>query len=409
MEKHLNKLMKSLILLSAVFFLHNTQMIAQDVQKKEMKIRIQESKKMADGTSVTSESEKSGQFTEAELEEMVSEGKKDSNLSSRSVTAKITNPDGTVEQRIYNWTQKPSYNVMGKAYGKALNEDVIIRLEELEGMSKEKMEELQQKLKELEFNMPELNITIDEMIPRINWNDMYVEGSPNFRVSKRPFLGVYTESNSGKGVRISRIVEDSPAASTGLMKDDVLTEVDGNPVNSPEELTKMLGDKEVDQEVMLTIIRNGNTMKQAVKLGTRKYEFGFMDMNDVERIRGTRVPETPGARVPEAPRARGGATPESRGGTQDGWFNKNKNKGARLGVTIQEMENYDGLKVIGIESNSLAERNGILLHDVIVKFDGKKVNDTKMLQSLVKDNVGEEVTIELKRNKKKKKLKFKIE
>jgi serine protease Do len=228
-----------------------------------------------------------------------------------------------------------------------------------------------------------------------------VEGAPNFRVSKRPFLGVYTESNNGKGVRISRIVENSPAASTGLMKDDVLTEVDGNPVNSPDELTKVLADKEVDHEVMLTIIRNGNSMKQAVKLGTRNYEFGFMDMNEVERIRG--------ARIPEPPRARGGAAPEGWGGNQDGWFNKNKNKGARLGVTIQEMENYDGLKVIGIESNSLAERNGILLHDVIVKFDGKKVNDTKMLQSLVKDNIGEDVTIQIKRNKKKKKLTFKIE
>ncbi len=402
MEKHLNKLLKSLILLSAVFFLHNTQLIAQDIsQKKEMKIRIQESKKMEDGTVVTSETEKSGKFTEAELEELVSSGKKESNLSSRSVTAKITNSDGTEEERHYKWDSKPSYNVMGKAYGKELSEDVVIRLKELEGLSQEKMEELQEKLKNLDIEMPEIDITIDEMIPRINWNDIYVEGSPNFRVSKRPFLGVYTESNSGKGVRISKIVEDSPAASTGLMKDDVLTEVDGSPVNSPDELTKVLGGKEVDQEVMLTIIRNGNSMKQAVKLGTRNYEFGFMDMKDVERIRG--------ARVPEAPRARGGAAPEYRGGSQDGWFNKNKNKGPRLGVTIQEMENYDGLKIIGIESNSLAERNGILLHDVIVKFDGKKVNDTKMLQSLVKDNVGEDVTIELKRNKKKKKLTFKIE
>lgn len=401
MEKHLNKFLKSLILLSAVFFLHNTQMIGQDVQKKEMKIRIQESKKMADGTIVNSESEKSGKFTEAELEELVSEGKKDSKISSRSVSAKITNPDGTIEQRNYNWESKPSYNVMGKAYGKALSEDVILRLEDLEGMSKEKMEELQQKLKELEFNMPELNITIDEMIPRINWNDIYAEGAPSFKVSRRPFLGVYSESNNGKGVRISRIVENSPASATGLMKDDVLTEVDGSPVNSPEELTKILGQKEVDQEVMLTIIRNGNSMKQAVKLGTRNNEFGFMDIKDVEKIRGVRVPEYP--------RSRDGVAPEARGGNQDGWFSRDKNKGPRLGVTIQEMENYDGLKVISIESNSLAERNGILLHDVIVKFDGKKVNDTKMLQSLVKDNVGEEVTIELKRNKKKKKLKFKIE
>lgn len=402
MEKHLNKLLKSLILLSAVFFLHSTQMIAQDTQqKKDMKIRIQESKKMDDGTIVTSESEKSGKFTEAELEEIVAAGKKESSVKQRSVSAKITNPDGTVEQRNYNWESKPSYNVMSKAYGEELGDDIVIRLEELEGLSKEKMEELQEKLKNLEIEMPELNITIDEMIPRINWEDIYAEGAPNFKVSKRPFLGVYTESNDGKGVRITRIVEDSPAAATGLMKDDVLTEVDGNPVNSPDELTKFLGDKEVDQEVMLTIIRNGNSMKQAVKLGTRKYEFGFMDMNEVERMRGARVPRSPNPRVE--------VYPDARGGNQDGWFNKNKNKGARLGVTIQEMENYDGLKVIGIESNSLAERNGILLHDVIVKFDGKKVNDTKTLQSLVKDNVGEDVTIELKRNKKKKKLTFRIE
>ncbi len=72
---------------------------------------------------------------------------------------------------------------------------------------------------------------------------------------------------------------------------------------------------------------------------------------------------------------------------------------ARLPQAVREARSQrNGLLVIGVESNSPAERAGLLLGDVIVGFDGSQVDDIEDLQTrLTAKAVGDTVSVDVLR------------
>jgi putative serine protease PepD len=67
-------------------------------------------------------------------------------------------------------------------------------------------------------------------------------------------LGVSGEGDKG-GAKLTAIVEDGPAAKAGLKAGDLVTAIDGKPLNSYDELLDTLVGKKPDDVIKLTVVR----------------------------------------------------------------------------------------------------------------------------------------------------------
>jgi serine protease Do len=78
-------------------------------------------------------------------------------------------------------------------------------------------------------------------------------------------LGIF----AAKGVVVSSVLPGQPAARGGVQKQDVILSVNNTPVESPRDVTRMIGGLEAGKVVHLIILRKGKTMQLSLPLGTR--------------------------------------------------------------------------------------------------------------------------------------------
>ena len=84
------------------------------------------------------------------------------------------------------------------------------------------------------------------------------------------YLGVATEDVEGStGAGIAEVRPGTPAAEAGLQNGDVVTEVDGESVESADELRQLIDAKRPGDKAELTVQRDGDTQTLEVTLGTR--------------------------------------------------------------------------------------------------------------------------------------------
>ena len=79
-----------------------------------------------------------------------------------------------------------------------------------------------------------------------------------------------TELVQETGVMLNSVVADGPAESGGLMLGDILVTLDGEAVQSPDDLAILLQSDRVGKEVSLRIIRGGEAQVLAVEIGVRE-------------------------------------------------------------------------------------------------------------------------------------------
>jgi len=72
------------------------------------------------------------------------------------------------------------------------------------------------------------------------------------------------------GVRFADIRPGSPAAKAGLQAGDILTEFDGKPIQNLYDFTYALRAKKPGQEVLVKVLRAGQTIEAKVLLTERK-------------------------------------------------------------------------------------------------------------------------------------------
>ena len=83
------------------------------------------------------------------------------------------------------------------------------------------------------------------------------------------YLGVATEDAAGGGANLSEVRSGTPAARAGLESGDVVTKLDGQSVESADELRRLVDARSPGDEVELTVERGGETLNVKVTLGTR--------------------------------------------------------------------------------------------------------------------------------------------
>ncbi len=75
--------------------------------------------------------------------------------------------------------------------------------------------------------------------------------------------------DKAKGVLISDVTADTPAAKAGLARGDIVLSVNGAAVNEPRDLTRMIATDAPGAEVKLGLLRAGKPVDTVVTLGTR--------------------------------------------------------------------------------------------------------------------------------------------
>ncbi|HSX44538.1 MAG TPA: trypsin-like peptidase domain-containing protein [Candidatus Saccharimonadales bacterium] len=75
--------------------------------------------------------------------------------------------------------------------------------------------------------------------------------------------GAYIAPSSGG---VASIISGSPAQKAGLQEKDIITKVDGVAVDQTNSLTSLLGQKSVNDTVILTVLRSGKTISVMIKL-----------------------------------------------------------------------------------------------------------------------------------------------
>jgi len=179
----------------------------------------------------------------------------------------------------------------------------------------------------------------------------------------RPWLGIRIETlgddaeirdllkGADKGVVVRTIEANAPAHKSDLRPFDVITNVDGTPVETDSQLQHEILKKKVGQNVELTVWRKGRTIKLPIRTGELPSEIS----------RASNQPIQPVEPKPEDVGKFGLQVQEL-----------TKDVAERLHLAAPE-----GVIVTDVEDNSLAAQQDIQREDVITEVDSKPVTDVR--------------------------------
>jgi len=180
----------------------------------------------------------------------------------------------------------------------------------------------------------------------------------------RPWLGIRIETlgddpairdlfkGADKGVVVRTIEADAPASKSDLRPFDLITHVDGAPIESDSQLQHEILKKKIGQNVQLTIWRKGRAIKVPIKTGELP--------NEIARASNT-LP------VPSAQ-----PTQEDAGKFGLQVQELSKDVADRLHLRVQQ-----GVIVTDVEDNSIAAAQDIQREDIITEVDGKPVTNVQ--------------------------------
>jgi serine protease Do len=214
--------------------------------------------------------------------------------------------------------------------------------------------------------------------------------------NNRAMLGVVTEKTD-EGVEINEVSDESAAEKAGLKENDIITKIDDEKIESPDELSKVIRKHKPGDKVTVTYLRNKKEQKATVELGKFKgistFSFGDaqapyglnMDMSelmdkykhsqedykeklkDLDKLRS----------FPRAPRVQGFGDNYSLSWSGDQ---------PKLGLSVQDSEDGKGVNVLEVDEESNAAKAGIKEDDIITHINDKAVNSADEVAKMVREN-----------------------
>jgi serine protease Do len=257
------------------------------------------------------------------------------------------------------------------------------------------------------------------------------------------YVGVYTETltreNQSKygqtgeprGVAVTRVADDSPAAKAGLQKGDVILAYDGERVTSTQKLSRLIGESAPEHTARLKVWRAGDERDVSVTLGRR--EFGRLGALKFENGEAFRLEGDQWKKQAEEWSRQGEEwkknaeqwrkqAEEMRKQFQNMPRGENFNfgyvagAGRRIGVTTttltEQLADYfgvadrAGLLVTSVVADGPAAKAGVRAGDVITEVEGEKVKTTGELTRAVSRKNEGEVTLTIVRERSRRTLRL---
>jgi serine protease Do len=229
-------------------------------------------------------------------------------------------------------------------------------------------------------------------------DDMLDMVSPTPQANKA-FLGVISEENE-QGAKINTVSEGSPAEKAGLKKEDIISKVDDKKIDGPKSLYDAIGAFKPEEKVTITFIRDGKEQKTTTTLAKNKtlnapkvFSFSYPNGQMPNNLgRGFRISpdQNFNFEMPELDA-----------------LNARINKKPKLGISVEDIESGEGVKIKNVTGGSPAEKAGLKSNDIITEFDENKVTDVNDLKWNYLQE-GQVLKFTVLRNGEKKKIEVKI-
>ncbi len=112
----------------------------------------------------------------------------------------------------------------------------------------------------------EMNFHVPIGIFHDGWDRLVV--GETFHTHSGALLGLTGDPHE-QGLKVTRVWPNHPASAAGIRVNDILVNYDGNHVASIQELVDLVGRSDPGQEVMIELIRDGESIERPVRLGMR--------------------------------------------------------------------------------------------------------------------------------------------
>jgi serine protease Do len=200
-----------------------------------------------------------------------------------------------------------------------------------------------------------------------------------------------------RGVVIGKILPDSPAAKAGLRDNDVITAINGQPIEGTAQFRRVIRETPAGRTLQLTVSRDGHAQTIDATLG-KMQENHKKWMSAMPQVFKFEMPDMPEVSpMPEMPSIE--------------WDGANGfSSGPRLGIDAEDISGQlgsffgapdgEGILVRDVNSGSLAEKAGVKAGDVITSLNGDRIRGVAELRSkLAAAGEGKTVKLGILRNK----------
>jgi len=154
-----------------------------------------------------------------------------------------------------------------------------------------------------------------------------------------------------KGVVVRTVEADAPAYKSNLRPFDVITQVDGTPVETDSQLQHEVLKKKIGQNVELTVWRKGQMIKVPVRTGELPNEIARASNEPIQPVQPKQEDAGKfGLQVQEI----------------------TKEVAERLHLSVQQ-----GVIVTDVADNSLAAQQDVQREDIITEVDGKPITNVQ--------------------------------
>ncbi len=195
-----------------------------------------------------------------------------------------------------------------------------------------------------------------------------------------------------RGVEVTMVDQDAPAGKAGVKEQDVIMTLNGEKVESVEQLRRMIRETPPGRIVTLGILRNGQQISLKVPLGDRKQSYAYSygpNMKDFH-FEMPKLPAIPDIDVPVSivvvhSSVRSGLMVE--------------NLTSQLGDFFGT-KNGQGVLVRSVEKGSRADKAGFHAGDVIVKINGESIHDSSDFSHALRGRKDNTASVSILRDKK---------
>lgn len=210
----------------------------------------------------------------------------------------------------------------------------------------------------------------------------------------KPMLGVNAKpSNKNDGAVIEQVTPRSPAEKFGLKPGDVITRVGDRNIYNPSDLVDAIGRYKAGDKVDITFERDSKLLTKNVELSERNSSMSFRGTIPLESDNWFRTFED-----------------MFRNNPFTGDIDKpSTTQAPKLGVSVEDRADGDGVYVSGISEGSPAEKAGIKAGDVIQAYGSQAIQSVDGLQEAISRNRNnEQVSVAIERKGKKQTLSLKV-
>lgn len=208
------------------------------------------------------------------------------------------------------------------------------------------------------------------------------------------------------GVEVTLVDQDAPAGKAGIKEHDVILSLNGNQVESVEQLRRMIREIPPGRTVNLGISRAGQLMTLKTQLADRKQTFALARPGKAITFSMPAIPAMPAMPVvPATP-----FVPEMDMPVSIVVVHSSARSGLMVENLTPQLGDFFGAKdgkgvlVRSVEKGSRAEQAGFRAGDVIVKVNGESISDSGDFTHAIRGRKGYAVTVSIIRERKEQNL-----